>query len=282
MDSLALKLDFLVAFIRARVRHSTSNRLARIDGSPIFDEPLIGIADGDDPIFQDYKRIIGPHHLTPREALSNGGGAPTKTQVIRVVSWILPITRLTRESNAAMSTEPSRHWTHTRHYGEIFNDELRLDVQTYLREAGVNAIAPAISDGFHVIRGIPGGPTSSWSERHAAYAAGLGTFGLCDGFLTPVGKAMRCGSVVVSLNLPATPRQFRSHVSACPYLVNGSCGECIKRCPVGAIGPDGHDKAKCAAFQDETLLPLRERHGVPITGCGLCQTGVPCESGIPQ
>ena len=39
------------------------------------------------------------------------------------------------------------------------------------------------------------GMASCWSERHAAFVSGLGTFGLCDGLITPVGKAMRCGSV---------------------------------------------------------------------------------------
>jgi epoxyqueuosine reductase QueG len=38
--------------------------------------------------------------------------------------------------------------------------------------------------------------SSNWSERHAAYTAGLGTFGLCDGLITPLGKAMRVGEGV--------------------------------------------------------------------------------------
>jgi len=36
---------------------------------------------------------------------------------------------------------------------------------------------------------------SSWSERHAPHAAGLGTFGLCDGLITAKGKAMRVSPV---------------------------------------------------------------------------------------
>ena len=37
-------------------------------------------------------------------------------------------------------------------------------------------------------------------ETHAAHAAGLGTFGLCDGLITPIGKAIRVGSVVAKMN----------------------------------------------------------------------------------
>ena len=280
MGAMNVTIESLVQFIRACVRDSASNRLAHIDGSPIFEQPLIGVADGNGPLFDEYKDIIGSHHLTPREALSTNGQMSFEHPV-RVVSWILPIATRTRASNAKMTTEPSHRWTHTRHYGEFFNNELRRAVQQHVRDSGVCAVAPVVSERFHVLNGVPGGPTSTWSERHVAYAAGLGTFGLCDGFLTPVGKAMRCGSVVVALDLPVSPRPFKSHVAACPYLVDGSCGDCIGRCPVGAIGPNGHDKAKCGAFQDETLLPLRERYGVCTTGCGLCQTGVPCESGLP-
>lgn len=37
------------------------------------------------------------------------------------------------------------------------------------------------------------GIASRWSERHAAYAAGLGTFSLSDGFISSRGIAHRCG-----------------------------------------------------------------------------------------
>ena len=46
------------------------------------------------------------------------------------------------------------------------------------------------------------GFASTWSERHAAYASGLGTFGLSDGLITPRGQAMRCGSVVARIAVP--------------------------------------------------------------------------------
>ena len=193
----------------------------------------------------------------------------------------LPISARTRQTNAVRTREPSREWAHTRYYGEQFNDELRRLVVNYFRSHAASAIAPTTSTLFKSLRGIPGYAASTWSERHAAFAAGLGTFGLCDGFLTPVGKAMRCGNVVTNAPISVTPRRFTSHVEACPYLTSGFCGACMLRCPAGAIGPDGHDKEKCERYQEETLRPLRQKYGVSITGCGLCQTGVPCEAGLP-
>lgn len=37
------------------------------------------------------------------------------------------------------------------------------------------------------------GFASSWSERHTAHFCGLGTFGVSDGLITSVGKAVRVG-----------------------------------------------------------------------------------------
>jgi epoxyqueuosine reductase QueG len=112
-------------------------------------------------------------------------------------------------------------------------------------------VAPTHTSLFRTIReGAPRPPVSTWSERHALYAAGLGTFSLNDGFITPRGIAMRCGSVVTDLPLLPTPRPYASHTANCLFLSQGTCSACISRCPVGAISPQGHDKALCAAYLD--------------------------------
>ena len=54
--------------IRSYVATSPNNQLPTF-GEVIWDEPLVGYADGDDPIFSEYKNIIGDFHMTPREAL---------------------------------------------------------------------------------------------------------------------------------------------------------------------------------------------------------------------
>lgn len=107
----------------------------------------------------------------------------------------------------------------------------------------------------------------------------MGTFGLCDGFITPVGKAMRCGSVVTNLKLKPSLRSFKDHTSNCLYYDRGSCKKCIERCPAGAITEKGHVKDKCLQYQRDNIDS--NTYGVEIAGCGLCQTGVPCESRVP-
>jgi epoxyqueuosine reductase len=50
-----------------------------------------------------------------------------------------------------------------------------------------------------------------------AYAAGLGTFGLCDGLITACGKAMRTGSVAARLEIDALSRPYDDHQAYCPF-----------------------------------------------------------------
>jgi hypothetical protein len=47
--------------IKTLAATSLANRLSFIKGYIIFDEPLVKFADGDDPIFTEYKTIIAPH-----------------------------------------------------------------------------------------------------------------------------------------------------------------------------------------------------------------------------
>ena len=56
----------------------------------------------------------------------------------------------------------------------------------------------------------------------------------------------------------------------------------MKRCPADAITEAGHDKVRCAEFVMKQAAVIKEEYGIDIYGCGLCQTGVPCEDGIPE
>jgi epoxyqueuosine reductase len=86
---------------------------------------------------------------------------------------------------------------------------------------------------------------------------------------------------VVNLALPATSRPYPNHLANCLFHRDGSCRRCIERCPVGAISERGHDKQKCEAYSYGELTRLKGEYGVGVTGCGLCQTRVPCEDRIP-
>jgi len=264
--------------IHAFSRTSSSNRLPGTDNLHIFDRPVVHYADGDDPIFAEYRTVIAPTHLTPREALAKALDKSTDDipSPLSVISWVLPVTAGTRRSNRRQTGTPSRLWALTRWYGEKFNDALRQHVVEILTGMGYMAAAPMLQPYFKIERNQKG-PYSNWSERHIAYAAGLGTFSLSDGFITERGIAHRCGSVVTDLVLLPSPRTAENHYSNCLYYVDVSCKSCIRRCPAGAITENGHDKVKCNAYIRNELAYLLKEYDVGTTGCGLCQTKVPCE-----
>ena len=264
--------------IKSFVHSSPLNRMPGNENQPIFDEPLVKFADGNDPLFDEFKTIIGPTHLTPREALAmtynkqpEDGG-----KLVSVISWVLPIAGPTRKSNRDQKTTPSKLWAYTKWYGEKFNDALRKHVVDTLKIRGYMTTAPVIQPYFKVYSNEQG-DYSNWSERHIAYVAGQGTFSLSDGFITERGITHRSGSVVIDLKLPPSPRTAKTPFSNCLYYVNKTCKACIARCPAGAISETGHDKVKCKNYQDRDIHFILDDYQVGSASCGLCQTKVPCE-----
>ncbi len=259
------------------------NDMHRDEPEQAWDPPLIGFANGADALWEQYKTVVDPSHWTPMEAwrlaYPDVDGAPGD---LTVVSWILPQTEATKRDQREQTLFPAERWSRTRVYGEQANHRLRCDVAHALSDAGFPTVAPVASPQWGIRDSAKYVYTSNWSERHAAYAAGLGTFGLCDGLITPVGKAMRTGSVVARIPIPASPRPYTDHHAYCLFFAKGTCGECIDRCPVGAISTAGHDKLKCEAHLNRSRAYVNATYGFDGYGCGLCQAGVPCESGIPE
>jgi epoxyqueuosine reductase QueG len=131
------------------------------------------------------------------------------------------------------------------------------------------------------------GISTRWSERHTAFVAGLGTFGLSGGLITMRGIAHRLGSVVTDLKLLPTPRPYGDDPFAwCLRTARSECGACISRCPVGSVGETIEERDKEACFQYYADTVGKQCKGVfgwkGIYGCGLCQTDVPCEDCNPM
>jgi epoxyqueuosine reductase len=283
--------QILEHLIKNFVQESEFNRRAPLDQGLYFEEPLVGFASGLDPLFLEYKTLIGPFHQTPREivasALREKGQALllSETEQISVISWILPVAEETRKGNRREERFPSKLWAYTKDFGETCNNALRRQVASFLDSMGHLAVAPALLPSFKSLRDDKAGWASSWSERHIAYACGLGTFSLNDGFITPKGMAMRAGSVVTLLELIPSEKRYRHPKENCLFFRNETCGKCITRCPAGAITESGHDKDKCREYiGSKPLHEKRLEYGLqnPTTSCGLCQTGVPCEYQIPR
>ena len=268
--------------IRDFIATSPQNNMQNKTEDAAWEDVLVGFASGADSIWQQYKEYVGAFHWTPWEVFNQhcpqeSAGAEELT----VISWVLPQRELVRKANRRTKKYPAEEWARIRIYGEEFNAALRRHVAKSLEQVGHAAIAPMLVSNWTIVNSKRFSYASSWSERHAAHAAGLGTFGLCDGLITAKGKAMRVGSVVAKISIEPTARPYSDHRAYCLFFDNGTCGNCIDRCPVRAITEAGHDKEKCKAYLDEMRRYVPANYGFPGYGCGLCQTGVPCESGIP-
>ena len=275
---------WLENFIQGFVAQSPDNDLHLPEPEPAWDEPLVGFAAGDDPLWRECKDHIGEFFWTPQEIFNlTYPQAPAPAEELGVVVWILPQTAATRSDNAGQEVYPAQRWAHALDFGEKFNRTLRQTVAATLNVQGVQAVAPMLSPHWDVRESAGYGRSSNWSERHAAYIAGLGTFGLCDGLITAKGKAMRAGSAVARLPLEPTPRPYSGIHDYCLFHSQGNCGKCMARCPMKALGPEGHDKKKCFRHVKGSCTEFTlENYGFKIDACGLCQVGVPCMDHIPD
>jgi epoxyqueuosine reductase len=287
---------FLETVIKAYVANSPENRLPAYDNDLLVGEPLIGFADGNDPIFHEFKKkgIIGAFHFTPEEAFSTylkrqqKNVGDKKPHALSVVSIIFTATRKTRLSNRPETVMGSPRWQYAFDRGITFMEDTLKHLVSRLEALGYQAVAPMYTRPLLFLWQLPDGPTSDWSEKHIAYAAGLGTFGLNGGIITTRGAALHCGSVITDVALTPTPRAYDNYLAHCLYFRNGSCGRCIERCPSGAISERGYDSRKCFFYHEVDLPRISKNLGREPEGgdhppvCSLCQTKVPCENRIPS
>jgi len=234
-------------------------------GMKIFESPIFSVGKADDELFMGFKSpdVIGDHFLPPLEWLSTA-----KT----VISWFLPYTDRIKKANAKDFKWPADEWLHGRIEGQIFINELSQYIQKQITGAGYQCIVPAL-DARLKVGSASYKHTSNWSERHAAFACGLGTFGLSKGLITEKGMCGRFGSIITELDLPVDARPYHDVYEYCTM-----CGTCATHCPVRAISlEEGKKHQVCSDFLDKT----REKEH-PRYGCAKCQVGVPCESGIPN
>ncbi|HUT85082.1 MAG TPA: epoxyqueuosine reductase [Thermodesulfobacteriota bacterium] len=276
--------EWLETTIKDFINESPENTLQNEENERAWADPLVGYSRGDDPLYQEYKEKIGAFHWTPTEIFNETfPGLKVEPDHLMVISWVLPHVQATKSDNRMQSVYPSERWARARIYGEEVNAKLRGHVVTTLQGSGFEAVAPMLSPQWARKTSERYGFASTWSERHAAYASGLGTFGLCDGLITPKGKAVRVGSVVARIRIPSAPRPYNDHHAYCLFFTQGICGKCISRCPVGAITEAGHEKVKCQKhLRPTTAEYVKSHYGFDGHGCGLCQTKVPCESKIPS
>ena len=279
---MELQNAYIESWIKERMSKIEYNNMKELPGFA-FDIPSVAFSRGADPLYAFYKDHIDPDfYRLPQEWLQAVYGHDFDPARISVISWFLPQTEDTKQKSREVDDCPPLEWTMVRVHGEECNRQLAKALEQHLVELGYEAVAPMVSDQFSWGDSEKFVKVSNWSERHTAYISGLGTFGLCDGLISQRGKAGRYGSVIVYAPLEATARTYTEYNEYC--MAKNGCTACIKRCPAGAITLEGgHDKRKCMQYHSEVIEKIdHERYGYDgYAVCGLCQTGVPCESCIP-
>jgi hypothetical protein len=286
-------LDFLIQ----EFENSNLNYLPNeFNNVKIFSSPLIGVAKGDDPIFQKFKEVVGPEHFTPLEMWISNGKNPISPNQLRVLSIVFPFTQKIQEEalkpiKLKRLIIPSEYYSLGRNYANSFIENTLKNTISYLAKKGFNGVAGVLSEEFNVI--VKERFYSTWSERHIAFAAGLGTFSLHEGLITEAGCNIRLGSIIIDCPLDVTLRKNDEPYSNCLFYVNGTCRQCIDRCPAHAITEAGHDKFLCHNYGSNiarNMIPRLQSFLKPYfqkvngewreesypVGCAFCQFGVVC------
>jgi epoxyqueuosine reductase len=272
-------------------------------GGKIFSAPLIGVASGDDPIFQKYKasEVVGPKHMTPHEMwlASELSDKDDLAASLRVISIVFPYTNEIREEGKNATGMPPEIYCMGRNLANAFINNVLEQTVEFFEDKGFQAVGGMISPAFQINfrDGELGFLYAVWSERHIAFAAGLGTFSLHEGLITEAGCNIRLGSVITVAPLEVTPRKSDDPYANCLHFAGENCMKCVSRCAGKALSEDGHDKVKCylrgqvvAKEMEQRLGPIlkshhrniggRDQKSYPV-GCALCQFGVPCTSKNP-
>ncbi len=238
-------------------------------GMRIYEEPLFGAARADDPLFAELRR---PDVLHPDAAMPDEWVAGAKS----VISFFLPFTEQVINSNAG-GAEPSDEWLHARIEGQMAMNALGERLKKFLEGQGFAAAFPTTDARFKMLAPY----ASNWSERHAAYICGLGTFGLSKGLITERGMAGRFGSIITDAETEPTPRKYSGPFDYCTM-----CGACQTLCPAKAIDISrgaalAKDQKICGDYVNMLKRPPHGPNARVRYGCGKCQAKVPCSRAIP-
>ena len=179
----------------------------------------------------------------------------TKTVIVIGLPVQLPI----------VETAPSIHYHELYKTVNTLLDTKAYEISNFLTEKGY----PSVSlprDGYGDIEVFLKRPLSFFSHKHAAYLAGLGSFGENNVILTKeYGPRVRFTSIFTSAELAGDP--------ICLDDLCQHCKRCIEHCPVNAIEPmEGTltapiNKISCATRSKKLRKEFRSPCGICIKVC---------------
>lgn len=247
-----------------------------------FGDPITGFADACCDEILMLPSLIGPDHILPQDVL------PDATVII---SYYVPFTKDLARTNAPSPDRAaeiaSPEWACA--YEEL--NALFTELNAHLADLISNIKPAGCCDGEHS-SGCCGGEHSSgfcgvvpkaasefdqealisnWSQRHIAYAAGLGTFGLNNMLITPAGCCGRFNSIITNISRELLPPSEPMHEEMCLYKRAKAadsdgpdiCRVCVRNCPAGALGGEIYQRKDCyrVCLKNAALYPVSDIAG---------------------
>ena len=233
--------------------------------------PLVGFADARHPSILALKEVISSAHQLPTEILPDASA---------VIAYYVPFTRELAKINAEYGRLAAPEWAESYEQTNTMFGVLNQHLIGLLEGFGFKGAVSPEAGTFNQEKLI-----SNWSQRHMAYAAGLGTFGINNMLITKSGCCGRYSTVVTNLLIePDEPIAEE----LCLYKKNGSCGICVRNCPTGALTISAFNRYTCyglcqenaAIYTDFGSSYLEEAgdaaNSVGSDVCGKCITASPC------
>lgn len=243
--------------VESLIKDYVKNYMDNPDITTRWKEPLIAFADAKDPLFSILKEVASPNQIMPEDILIEA-----KT----VITYFLPF-----EDSIPISNIDGRNSSIEWATAYIETNKLIASINDYLIKSiellGYKAakLPPSRNMDYETLMSV-------WSNRHVAYVAGLGTFGLNNMLITKNGCCGRLGNVVSNIEIPPTSRP---DIEYCLYKFDGSCECCVVNCVNDALFTDKFDRFKCFDMCLENNELYKELGGEAQV-CGKCLVGLPC------
>ena len=244
--------------IENRIREFIDNHVKTENLEGIWQEPLFAYASAYDPMFLDLRETVSPTHSMPSDFMEH-----PRT----VITYFLPFNEYVAESNSYgeySSVEWGKAYVETNRLIELIN----ADIQAFMKEKGFKSTLIPPTNNFDPEKLI-----SDWSQRHVAFIAGLGKFGLHRMLITEKGCCGRIGSIVTNMYLEPTTRPSGEY---CLNKHNGTCTMCVKKCVNEALFENeaSFDRNRCHDMCLKNGEKLKEVGTADV--CGKCLSVVPC------